>query len=231
MTSVFRMAGGALAASAVLVAAQPAFADILQDNGFTHSYVAATVEPSIAGTQLVGAGGISVKYATTGKTFEAWCVDVNDWMQSSWNYTLVPGATYFNSAAKSAELGRLAANYLSYADGKTPLTGVTTTEASGAFQMAVWEMTNEKSGTYDIKSGTFTTVSTDSIANNTAQGWLTSNPATTPMAVWVWQSDGIRPNRSQDLMNFAPVPEPETWAMMAAGLGLMGFCVLRRKQA
>ncbi len=31
-------------------------------------------------------------------------------------------------------------------------------------------------------------------------------------------------------MNAAPVPEPETYAMMLAGLGLMGFVARRRKQ-
>jgi len=28
----------------------------------------------------------------------------------------------------------------------------------------------------------------------------------------------------------APIPEPETYAMMLAGLGLMGFVARRRKQ-
>ena len=29
-------------------------------------------------------------------------------------------------------------------------------------------------------------------------------------------------------ISIAPVPEPETWAMMAAGLGLVGFAARRR---
>lgn len=33
-----------------------------------------------------------------------------------------------------------------------------------------------------------------------------------------------------DNVQFAPVPEPETYAMMATGLGLMGFAARRRKQ-
>jgi hypothetical protein len=31
------------------------------------------------------------------------------------------------------------------------------------------------------------------------------------------------------VVNLAPVPEPETYAMMLAGLGLMGIMVRRRK--
>jgi hypothetical protein len=32
-------------------------------------------------------------------------------------------------------------------------------------------------------------------------------------------------------VNIAPVPEPETYAMLLAGLGLMGFVARRRKQS
>jgi hypothetical protein len=33
-----------------------------------------------------------------------------------------------------------------------------------------------------------------------------------------------------NIMVAAPVPEPETYAMMLAGLGLLGFAARRRKQ-
>lgn len=33
---------------------------------------------------------------------------------------------------------------------------------------------------------------------------------------------------AQDLAVFAPIPEPETYAMMLAGLGLQGFIARRR---
>jgi hypothetical protein len=45
-------------------------------------------------------------------------------------------------------------------------------------------------------------------------------------AVWTGASDGAE---SYFLVS-APIPEPETYAMMLAGLGLMGFVARRRKQ-
>lgn len=38
-------------------------------------------------------------------------------------------------------------------------------------------------------------------------------------------------NNIQYTLQGAPVPEPETWAMLAGGLGLMGWRLARRKQA
>jgi hypothetical protein len=48
------------------------------------------------------------------------------------------------------------------------------------------------------------------------------------MTLSVWKDVN---NSSQDLAVFAaPVPEPEIYAMMGIGLGLMGFMARRRKQ-
>lgn len=44
-----------------------------------------------------------------------------------------------------------------------------------------------------------------------------------------WQGLGFVPGEVQFNVNVAAVPEPETYAMMLAGLGLMGFVARRRK--
>jgi hypothetical protein len=47
---------------------------------------------------------------------------------------------------------------------------------------------------------------------------------------WVVQNGGTNSSANVYVISFAaPVPEPETYAMMLAGLGLMGFMVRRRK--
>ena len=43
------------------------------------------------------------------------------------------------------------------------------------------------------------------------------------------RQDGVTPG--QDMLYLTPIPEPETYAMLLAGLGLMGFVARRRKQS
>jgi hypothetical protein len=48
-------------------------------------------------------------------------------------------------------------------------------------------------------------------------------------------NDSFSPHNDWDDLvigvNIAPIPEPETYAMLLAGLGLMGFVARRRKQS
>lgn len=51
---------------------------------------------------------------------------------------------------------------------------------------------------------------------------------------WIWgptQMDGVRIAFHGDSIVFAPVPEPQTWSMLLAGLGLTGWWVRRRRPA
>ena len=55
---------------------------------------------------------------------------------------------------------------------------------------------------------------------------LTGSAATTPTVQSMIRGRG----NAQDVVVFAPVPEPQTYAMLLAGLGIIGFTLRHRKQ-
>lgn len=212
-------------ALAGLFAAQPAAADTLTFNGFSDGYVAASIynAPSPVGGNptSVRAGGFSMTNATAGGTFQAWCVDIFSRMASSTNYTFTTGAALapLYTSTQITALERLASNNLA---------SVTSNPTnSAAFQLAVWEIVNERSGTYNVSvgSGNFYADSAAAGAANSMLNNLGSAAPTMILSVW---KESTYP--TQDLAVFAPVPEPQTYAMMLAGLGLMGFVARRRQQ-
>ncbi len=205
-------------ALAGLFAAQSAAADTLVYNGPSNGFISASItSPTSLSTS---AGGFNMINTTPSPdvSFQAWCVDIFHTLAWSTNYTLQSAASFYSSdPGKATALSHLASNYLS---------SVTNTTNSGAFQLAVWEIVNEASGgSYSLGAGNFQATSGNATAVSTANTWLSnlSGPITMTANVWATQS-------SQDLAVFAPVPEPQTYAMMLAGLGLMGFVARRRKQ-
>ena len=212
-------------AVAGLFAAQPAAADTLTFGGFSNGSVSATVynapAPVGGNPTTVSAGGFNMTNTTAGGTFQAWCVDIFSWLAVSTNYTNVSGASFYpTSPNKVADLEALATRYL------PSVTGNATNSA--AFQLAVWEIVNETAGTYNIASGNFHATSAAAATANTMLSNLNSVTANTAQILSVWKETPGSP--TQDLAVFAPVPEPDTYAMMLAGLGLIGFIARRRKQ-
>lgn len=223
--------GGSILAFAMLIllaAWRPASADVLQYAGPAYGgYISTTgltitTSPPIPITSAPLAGGISMQNLTAGGgTFAAWCVDISSWLNTSSsgaNYTLTSGSSFYaGSVGTVTALERLASQYLSPS---------MTVAESGAFQLAVWEIVYENSGTYDLRGGNFFVDSPDNPID-TANKWLANLGNSAPtMALSVWASSS-----SQDLAVFAaPIPEPEIYAMLGVGLGVMGFVARRRKQ-
>jgi hypothetical protein len=153
-------------------------------------------------------------------------VDITTWLNTSSagaSYTLTPGADFYSASSRGAEivadLERLASQHLA---------SVNTTAESGAFQLAMWEIVYENSGTYGLGSGNFQVAWASNSARSNANAWLAALGDDTPtMTLSVWASSS-----SQDLavFNVTPIPEPEIYAMLAAGLGLLGYVGKRRRQ-
>jgi hypothetical protein len=192
----------------------PAYGGYVGTSGLVYTSPAVTASPS--------AGGILMQNVTAGGSFAAWCVDIYSWLNTSAsgsNYTLTSGtAFYLGSPDKVTALERLASQHLA---------SLSTVSDSGAFQLAVWEIAYETGASYNLGTGAFQVGSATGGAIATANNWLAALGNSAPtMALSVWASGS-----SQDLAVFAaPVPESEIYAMMIAGLGLLGFVARRRNR-
>lgn len=164
-----------------------------------------------------------------GNSFSAMCVDVNHDLSfgtTYTNYTAMTPAAYGFTATQVGLFNRLYTNY--YA------TSHTSNANAAAFQIAVWEITYDGNGTLNLGANTFTLGSGgNATAKSTAASWLSS---LTPLASSAWtftvlDSQSVTGGQSatQDLLVAIPVPEPETYALLLAGLGLLGFVARHRK--
>ena len=217
-----------LTALLAVLASQSAFANTLTYDGFKWGSVTTAVSTSAPldapVTATPSTGGFNV-HIDSGSSFLAWCVDVWQWLGGS-NYTyqsspvglaLDAGKVTLNQA-KVDNLNRIAS------EAYTSINNATT---SAAFQAAIWEIAFENSGTYSLASGAFAMTSPSAVTTQ-AQTWLNNlgnySPASYSVSVWSSPSQ-------QDALVFARVPEPATYTMLLAGLGLMTYTARRRKTA
>ena len=233
----------ALAAS-VLLSASVARADTIQLNSFWAGSGSASID--FQGTNYHdgsnatvieggGSGGFKTYDLTTNpvpsatNSFQSWCVDIfHSFSFAVTTVDVLTSATSIFGATKANDLGRLYT-----LAGSSVATSTTSGAYSSAFQLAVWEIVNETAGSfYNLASGAFSASGTgDSIA----QGWLNTLNTTSSASAYtanVWSVTGQGPSGygAQDVVVFAPVPEPEIALMLMAGLGLMGFVARRRQQ-
>ena len=182
----------------------------------------------ITGHSSVGAGGFNASYDRTGPTpatsFVSYCIDLAQTF--SWNVAFTATETNPTSlfgAFRSGALDRLYTQH--FAEANTPT-------LSAAFQLAVWEIVTESSTvtTYaglGLGTGTFRATSGDGTARTTADNWL---HALGTGGSGLYSLTALVGPNNQDQMMATPVPEPETYMMLLAGLGLMGFVARRRQR-
>lgn len=235
------LSAAAIAATA-LFAAQPAAADIIEINNFWAGAGTATI--SFSGTNwhdgstvtglndYGGSGGFLTYDLTTDPNkqngFQSFCVDIfhSFGFAVDSQDTLMPATIISSEAAQ--DLAQLYSNH--HADVDSTSSSATN---ESAFQLAVWEIVNEGSGSYSLGNGNFTATGTGSWL---AQDWLNELTngvgSTTDYVANIWTVQSMLTTGhgyAQDVVVFAPVPEPQTYAMMLVGLGLLGFSA-RRKQ-
>lgn len=112
-------------------------------------------------------------------------------------------------------------------------TARTTDSAAAPFALALQELLLETSGSYSLASGTYQRVGLGLVDTQavTSADALLAGLAAAPAATTHLQLVSFESPSSQDFIAAipAPVPEPETYALLLAGLGAIGFAVRRRR--
>lgn len=236
MTRKHRLTRTALAL-ATAVAASPALADTVTTSGWYFgggkSVNTKTTATVIYGgsshspiDKAVSAGAFRATW--NGRTFETYCTDIFQTIGLTATYSgfsLHDGDAWF-SPAKARDLGRL---WTVAHDGAG--SDAVDAKSSAAFQIAAWEILYESSGSYNLASGVFqasggSAATGSPSALQLAGTWLGSLPSTSLYSV-----DVLVSATRQDLLVATPVPEPESYAMFIAGLGLMAVVARRRSMS
>lgn len=116
-----------------------------------------------------------------------------------------------------------------------PNTAFNSATGSAALQLAIWEIVydtdkyNANGGHYYLSSGDFYSLGNTATGQEVvdqAQEWLNYLLSYSPSKYQVY---GYVSSTKQDVIVFTPIPEPGTYALLVAGLGVLGFVRHRRK--
>lgn len=190
-------------------------------SGFAHG--SETVNFSLTAPNAVVSGGGwaggLLASLNSAASFETYCVDLYQHIGFGVTYTdyTLPNTTHtFANSHAYADLGRL------YATAGP----ITDSVHEAAFQIAVWEIAYETQNVYDLSDGSaiFSGGSAaTSGALTLASGWLST------LTNGAYPSIAVLDSPEHQDMIFAPVPEPETYSLLMAGLAVVAFVARRRK--
>jgi hypothetical protein len=206
-----RSLSASLLAACFALCSTQALADTVQMNSWTNGYADVSVNNSLDGHSYSGAAG-GFTGTLNGNPFQTYCVDL--YQSFSWGTTYTDYSAVALPGTVAQDLGRLFTSHLGdVVDGNT----------SAAFQLAAWEIMYETGGSYNLSGGNFTE-NGNATVHGIAQGYLDTLGATSVYTVQKLESPS-----SQDFVLTSAVPEPSTYAMLMAGLGLLGW--MKRRKA
>jgi hypothetical protein len=202
-------------------------ADTVTFNTYTPGTTTYPVYWSSASPVLFSDLGSPLSGSTVGGVFDltvnglpcrSFCVDLTHYIPPfsvpNSNYSFVDPLSVGLNQTQITDLDRLLTSYGNLVDAAP--------QNAAAFQMAVWEITNEASGSYDLGSGNFTE-SGNTQAVSLANTWITNLGTQNNYSIEILKSsDG-----HQSQMTWTPVPEPGS-AMLIGSFGLL--LITRRRR-
>lgn len=175
----------------------------------------------------VRAGGFRVTDTTNNINLIAWCVDIAHslTLKGLYEITSTPFSNTFSfSQAQKDNITSLFETAFRDLD-------LTNNSQSAGFQLALWEIAYESSGTLDVENGTFSTVASMG-AVDAANGFLDNlgGPVTQSYKVNYYESLGYENGTrySQNLVSVTPVPLPAAGLLL--GCGLAGLYLTGRRK-
>jgi hypothetical protein len=165
---------------------------------------------------------VSPTQGGSGSTFQGFCID-------PFQYSSTTAGDYVLSSDLSSALGTTKAGLVSnlYSNSFASTSG--SVANSEAFQLALWDLAKDNgilaSGSVQI------TGSTDPNVINLANSMITAAKAGAGSSQYSFSLYTSATAQDYLVASVTAVPEPETYAMMLAGMGLLGFTARRRTQA
>lgn len=224
---------GFLAISSVTASAAPlklekTYGDIFGGGGNETLRIVNTGTPNL--NQRVRAGGFRVTDATNKIDLIAWCVDIAHSLTLKGLYEITSAPFSNTFSFSDTQKGNIQSLFnTAYRD-----LDLTNDGQSAGFQLALWEIAYEATGTLDVETGTFSTVaSMDAVA--AANGFLDNlgGPISKSYKIDYYESLGYRNGTrySQNLVSATPVPLPAAGLLLGCGLAGLYFSGRRQKKS
>jgi hypothetical protein len=222
-----------LAASLFAVAALPAAATLPDMQPMELRYAGGNLTMNtrlslpVGGTLNYQIGNYRFETRNPDDSFVGYCADPFQWANGSYReYAAMPLADHVDDAARYANVTRLFGH--AYAD-----TLISATKAAG-FQLALWEVFNDDGNLGSGKVKVAATSNAGIVAE--AQSLLAALPGWTDVGT-TYDLRFYANGTYQDYIGVAglvetsvpAIPEPEQYALLLAGLGVLGWTVRRRK--
>lgn len=217
-----RILASTVLASLALASTSSMAQTYVSESAVTGEQVSGLALPVASGAGTYWSGLLDITVSLTqggaGSSFQAFCFDPFQYSDSA--------ASNYAVSSGLSSLASTPATWVSNLYSKYYATSTGDATNAAAFQIALWDLAKDDGV---LSSGqVHTTSATDPTVANLASSMMTAAKAgagATQYSLNLYTSA-----TAQDYLvaSVTAVPEPETYAMMFAGLGLMGFTVRRR---